>query len=86
MLIPVSVIDAWTRASRLRLSIEAGRGESLAFAGDAIGAGLDILLGLGRNGVAEIGTFGAFPMCSSGPGISATSGNEWNEDWEELGE
>lgn len=50
MVTPVSLIEAWTRASRLRLSIDATLGESLGLA--ELGGALGVFFGVIRLGVA----------------------------------
>lgn len=80
MVIPVSVIEAWTRASRFRLSIEATLGDSLVLLGEKSGVGLFDFVELGLDGVATLmGTLGALIRLEFGSGIYAISGDDWNE-------
>lgn len=82
MVTPVSLMDACTLSSRFKLSMDAGRGESLGFSGDSEGVALDGPFdGLRLFGVAgRIGTLGAFPPLSPGDGMSASSGVEQKDD------
>ena len=80
MVIPVSVMEAWTRASRFKLSTEFTLGDSLALLGDRSGGGLFDFIELGLDGVAALmGTLSALTGLGAGSGINAISGDEWNE-------